>query len=289
MPRVSVVIPVFNGAATIAACLQAVLGQTGHDSDVIVVDDGSSDATVDVVGRFPVRLLRHAANRGAPAARNTGIRAARGEWILFTDSDCIPSRGWLRALLRAVDASAAPDAITAVAGRIMGFPSQAPSARFASLSGHFDTQRQLAHPTFPYAYMANVMYRQAAIEASGGFDETVRVYEAPDFHHQVMARYGGHIIYEPRALVLHRHPDTWRRYWRQQTGYGSGYAAFLRRHSDKFRWSLREEALAWAMVFGYVAAACLPGSRDSSLVRRGRAIKYLAHRLGFGRTYWFGQ
>lgn len=291
MPSVSVIIPVYNGAATIASCLQAVLGQgIGRpDLDVIVVDDGSTDATADVVRSFPVRLLRHEANRGSTAARNTGCRAAQGEWIAFTDSDCVPSRPWLRTLFRAVENSPEPDAVTGAAGRIMGFPSEAPAARFARLTGHLDTERQLAHPTFPYAYMGNVMYRRAAIEAAGAFDETMRVYATPDFHHRVMAAFGGRMLFEPRALVLHRHPETWRRYWRQQKGYGSGYATFLRRHRDRFPWSAWREAGAWGAVGGHLAAACIPGKGDAGLVRRGMAVKHLAQRLGFMQTYWFGR
>lgn len=89
---VSVVIPAFNRAATIAAALHSVQAQTHPDWEAIVVDDGSRDNTAEVVERHGqwdarIRLIRHSANRGAQAARNTGIRHARGSWIAFLDSD----------------------------------------------------------------------------------------------------------------------------------------------------------------------------------------------------------
>jgi hypothetical protein len=90
--RVTVVVPAFNRAATIGAALRSVQAQTDPNWEVVVVDDGSRDETVPIVERFArddprVRVIRHAANRGAQAARNTGVRHARGAWLAFLDSD----------------------------------------------------------------------------------------------------------------------------------------------------------------------------------------------------------
>ncbi len=88
MPLISVVIPAFNRAHCIAGAVGSALAQTFKDYEIIAVDDGSVDSTVDVLGKFgdQVRLIRQE-NRGVSAARNTGIRAARGKWIAFLDSD----------------------------------------------------------------------------------------------------------------------------------------------------------------------------------------------------------
>lgn len=88
--QVSVIVPVFNSEATIQRALDSVVAQTIMDIEIIVVDDASTDGSGDAVTRWAggrVTLLRHPQNRGAAAARNTGIAAARGRWITFLDFD----------------------------------------------------------------------------------------------------------------------------------------------------------------------------------------------------------
>ncbi len=89
-PTVSVIIPVYNGRGTIAAAVKSTLAQSFGDFDVLVVDDGSTDGTCDVVDSIHdprIKLIRHDRHRGAAAARNTGITAAPGTFLAFLDSD----------------------------------------------------------------------------------------------------------------------------------------------------------------------------------------------------------
>src|SRR5262245_38190413 len=91
-PLISVVIPVYNRARIIARALKSVQEQTHQNWEAIVVDDGSTDDTVEIVTDLAqldnrIRVIRQDKNRGAQAARNVGIRAARGEWVAFLDSD----------------------------------------------------------------------------------------------------------------------------------------------------------------------------------------------------------
>ena len=90
--RVSVIIPAYNRAHLIEKAVRSLQSQTVSDWEAVVVDDGSRDNTCAVVEKLAksdprVRLVRHDTNRRAQAARNSGIRAARGEWITFLDSD----------------------------------------------------------------------------------------------------------------------------------------------------------------------------------------------------------
>ena len=89
-PSVSVIIPAYNRAMTIRPAIESVLRQTWDDFELIVVDDGSQDATMDMVRGISdprLRLMANPRNMGAAGARNTGIRAACGDWIAFQDSD----------------------------------------------------------------------------------------------------------------------------------------------------------------------------------------------------------
>jgi glycosyltransferase involved in cell wall biosynthesis len=89
MVTVSVIIPTFNRAKKVTRAISSVLYQTFSDYEVIVVDDGSTDETPEALSRFGRRVnyLPHLTNRGVSAARNTGIRASRGPFIAFLDSD----------------------------------------------------------------------------------------------------------------------------------------------------------------------------------------------------------
>lgn len=90
--RISVVIPAYNREETIINCLDSIVNQTYKPYEIIVVDDGSTDRTVDLVeeyAKFPVKLIKSGKNAGAQAARNIGIKTAQGDWIAFNDSDDI--------------------------------------------------------------------------------------------------------------------------------------------------------------------------------------------------------
>jgi glycosyltransferase involved in cell wall biosynthesis len=280
----SVVVPVYNGADTLKDCLRSLANQNmPRDAyEVIVVDDGSSDLSAEAALQFDVRLLRQE-NGGAAAARNTGMRAATGEWVAFTDADCVASRGWLRALAHAT--TSATENVNCVAGKTLGFKSVTPAARFVDLLGSLDAARHLAHPRYPFAPSGNVAYRRTSLLAVGGYDPRYRSYEACDLH-QRLARLGGRSLYEPAALVFHRHRATWRQYWRQQRSYGQGLAYFMRARADEIGWSLLDELHEWCCIAVKGAVALRPGQNDEALARRGTFVKQLAQRIGFVGTYW---
>ncbi len=89
-PTVSVIIPAYNRAATILRAMQSVLSQTFQDFELIIVDDGSTDSTYDIVkvaSDQRIHVLRHEKNLGAAVARNTGMKIVRGKYIGWLDSD----------------------------------------------------------------------------------------------------------------------------------------------------------------------------------------------------------
>ena len=89
-PKVSVIIPTYNRAHLVGRAIQSVLNQTYQDFEIIVVDDGSTDNTEEIVKSFNderIRYIRHEKNKGAPAARNTGIKLAKGKYIGLLDDD----------------------------------------------------------------------------------------------------------------------------------------------------------------------------------------------------------
>lgn len=111
-PLVSVVVPVFNGSLYLRDALESVFAQTWCEREVIVVDDGSSDASNAIARQFDVHLLAHEQRTGIASARNAGLRAARGEIFAFLDHDDL----WLpQALERHVEAlHSAPDSLSVI-------------------------------------------------------------------------------------------------------------------------------------------------------------------------------
>lgn len=114
-PLVTVIIPVFNRAASLAVALRSVADQTFADWEVVVVDDGSSDGSADVATKVgqqdKVRVIRHDGNLGPSAARNSGIQAARGRYVCFLDSDDSWHPEKLRRQIEAVTADPDPNIV----------------------------------------------------------------------------------------------------------------------------------------------------------------------------------
>src|SRR6476646_11757769 len=95
LPKVSVVVPVYNGEETIKTCVESLVGldYPRDRFEVLIVDNKSTDGTRRVVEKYPVTLLQEAAVQSSYAARNLGVARSSGEIIAFTDADCVPERG----------------------------------------------------------------------------------------------------------------------------------------------------------------------------------------------------
>jgi glycosyltransferase involved in cell wall biosynthesis len=202
--RVSVVVPTYRRPELLDRCLEALAGQDFEPSafEVIVVDDATSEATRRQVegwaGRCApaVRYLPVTATRGPSGARNVGWRSAAGEIIAFTDDDCMPVPGWLRA-----GAAAVAGRVAAATGRVI-----------VPLPAHpTDYQRNEAGLEGAQFVTANCFVRRAALEDLGGFDErfTTAWREDSDLHFRLLERCC-RIVPAPEAVVVHPvRPAPW--------------------------------------------------------------------------------
>jgi GT2 family glycosyltransferase len=202
---VSIIVPTYNGAGRIAACLEALCQQAaGRPVEVLVVDDGSTDSTAQVVGRFPgVRLIRQA-NSGPAAARNRGALEARGSLLLFTDDDCVPTAGWLDAML-------VPFSDTEVVGVKGIYRTRQKSivARFVQVEYEDRYRIMSAVRDIDFVDTYSAGFVRARFLEIDGFDTSFRVACAEDAELSYrMAARGWKLRFHPAAVVYHSHPST---------------------------------------------------------------------------------
>jgi GT2 family glycosyltransferase len=229
---VSVIIPTYNNAPVLRRCLEALERQQGpRPFEVIVVDDGSTDDTQAVCAAFPkVRYLRQE-NRGPAAARNHGVREAGGEIALFTDADCEPEPDWLEEML-------APFEEAEVVGVKGAYRSRQRElvARLVQLE-YEDKYRRMArfrHIDFIDTYAA--AYRRDVFLRYGGFDERYRTASVEDQEFSFRLAADGHkMVFNPRAVVWHRHVRNLSAYLRKKYKIGFWKSFLLRRHPGRVK------------------------------------------------------
>lgn len=207
LPTVAVVVPVRNGEATIRTCIEALLAQDWPREalELIVVDNRSTDATRAVLAEYPVRVLEERGVQSAYAARNRGVAASHGDILAFTDADCVPDRGWVRALAAALQA----DGVGLAAGSIEAWRSERLVERYQAVRA-LRAERAVRHPVLPFAQTANAACPRALFDAVGGFDAACRFGGDLDFCWRVQRRTGMRLVYASAAVVRHRHRTTWR-------------------------------------------------------------------------------
>jgi GT2 family glycosyltransferase len=288
-PLVSVIIPVRNGGDSIRSCLTSLAGvdYPADRREIVVVDNGSTDKTAEIVRGFPVRYVTAFERRGAPAARNAGIRAAQGEILAFTDADCAVTRGWLRAMVQAFEA---PE-VGAVAGEILPYPPKTAAERYASRIRHLSPQKYLARPRLPFAVFANLAFRRTVFDRIGLLDEHLIQGDSTDFCTRFVRGTGLKLAYVPQAIVFHRHRATTWDFLAQQWNYGRGHALLYIKYRDEIPWGWRQTLQAYRDLGRAAGALAASGFRPGRDTRRREEISFryfellkrIAERLGFIR------
>ncbi|PIS09509.1 glycosyltransferase [Candidatus Beckwithbacteria bacterium CG10_big_fil_rev_8_21_14_0_10_34_10] len=218
-PTFSIIVPAFNRKETISLCLNALLKQTyfKDDFEIIVVNNNSTDGTDKIVSKFPVRCLRES-KQGAYAARNKGIKAAQGKWLVFTDSDCIPDKNWLKGFSQYIE----DDKIGCLAGRVIHLKTKTYLDSLIKRSKAVNQKRALSHSFLPFAVTANVAYRREVFQKIGKFDKNLTMSGDMDFSWRMQLETDWKIKYVPQAIVYHRPRQNLKDFLWQIKGYGLG-------------------------------------------------------------------
>jgi mycofactocin system glycosyltransferase len=266
---VTVVIPVRDNVFGLQRLVASLRGLR-----IIVVDDGSSIA-IELEGfaatHADIDVLRHSQSKGPAAARNTGLAACKTDFVAFLDSDVVPRRGWLEALL----GHFCDPTVALVAPRIVGLTqTDHLVGRYEAVRSSLDLgQREapvMPYTTVSYVPSAAIICRSFTLRDVGGFDETLTSGEDVDLCWRLVEA-GARLRYEPIAWVAHDHRTELRSWIARKAFYGGSAAPLSVRHPDKMAplvisgWALA----AWILMaigsgLGYLASlfvAALTGRR----------------------------
>ena len=231
LPKATVVICSYNGASTVEACLRSMRKLNYPDVEVIFVDDGSTDSTQKILRKFPeIRNIQLQKNMGLSYARNVGLEQARGEIIVYTDSDCEADEDWLYYLV-----------LSLVRGTHVGVggPNLIPDegswvADCVGLSPGGPTQVMIDDRTAEHVPGCNMAFYAWALRQVNGFDPQFRM--AGDDVDVIwrLQNLNYSIGFSPAAQVWHYRRNTVKAYLKQQRGYGEAEALLKYKHPDRF-------------------------------------------------------
>jgi GT2 family glycosyltransferase len=236
-PKVSVVVCSYNGAKTLADCLRS-LERLGYpDYEVILVNDGSTDAVPEIARRHPAVRYHEQPNRGLSVARNVGLELATGEIVAYTDDDCFADPDWLYFLVAKLLETGA----SGVGGPNLLPSHDGPVAASVSASPGTPAHVLLDDNVAEHVPGCNMAFWTERLRAIGGFDPVyTKAGDDVDVCWRLQAE-GETIVFAPAAMVWHHRRSTVRAYLKQQRGYGEAEGLLKRKHPEKFQ-GFRAEA-----------------------------------------------
>lgn len=218
---VTVVVPSFARKHALRECLAALAVQEGGPYRTIIVDDGSPEPLAPVCAEFGdwVQCVRQV-NGGPASARNLGARSAAADLLCFTDDDCRPWPGWVKAMMDRHKG----DETLLVGGTVENaLPDNLFAEASQSITDWISRYYEASSDGVAYFTSNNIACSKSGFEAIGGFNETFPLAAGEDRDFAARwRRHGGRLVTAPAAGVDHAHPLTLRRYWKQHYNYGRG-------------------------------------------------------------------
>ena len=203
MKSVAVYIPCHNAENFISGCVEALLTQSIRPSEIIIVNDGSTDRTVEIAEGFPVKIIHLSAHPGLAAARNAAVEASSCEYVASLDADCIPEQTWLEILLKEMEEEEADG----VGGKLVEIHKDRLADRWRAVHQRQNWgEERIVDP--PFLFGCNTLFRKSALANVGFYDTKFRSNgEDVDISNRLREK-GYTLLYEPSAVVKHLKTDT---------------------------------------------------------------------------------
>ncbi|HVB97287.1 MAG TPA: glycosyltransferase [Chloroflexota bacterium] len=254
----SVIVPARNAARTIGECLLSVLSQSLPRElyEIIVVDDGSTDATVRIARSHNVRVIPQPP-LGVAAARNTGARAAKSDILLFVDADCVPALDWIGQMLVPFED---PMVVGAKGAYLTHQEHLLPRLVQVEYEEKYRRLERFDSIDFIDGYSA--AYRRSAFLAAGGFDVSLAAAEDVELSYR-LSKSGQRLVFAPKAHVFHYHGESLHRYATRKLRYGLWRSLVYARHPDKTQGDSHTppELRAQIPLAGFAVGAAVLGIR----------------------------
>jgi len=261
--KASVIIPAYNAQKTMAQCLESMLAQTFNGYEIIVIDDGSTDSTLGIAESFgKVRIARQK-HAGPAVGRNNGAKEAKGEIIIFVDSDCIADKNWLDEML-------APFGNKEVAG-VQGIYKCRQKELIARMTQLEIEERYIKMAKSKFidfigSYSAG--YRRKVFEEMHGFDTSFPMASGEDTDLSFRIQKAGYkMVFNPKAFVFHTHPTTLKKYLKVKFYRAFWRTKIYKKHrgkmvSDSYTSQVMKAqiALLYLLALALLAAPLLPGA-----------------------------
>lgn len=227
---ISIIIPVFNGGNYIMDCLKSLKDQTipGSAYEIIVVDDGSTDHTAEAVKGFDVKYF-YQKNQGPAAARNLGVKMAKGDIVLFIDADCRATKNWIEEMVWPFK----DPEIVGVKG-VYKTGQRELVARFVQVEyeNKYERMKKIKYIDFIDTYSAG--FRKEIFLQYGGFDTSFPTASVEDQEFSFRLAKDGHkMVFQPDAVVYHLHPRNLKRYFRRKFYVAYWKVLVLKKHPQK--------------------------------------------------------
>ncbi|MGC1479387.1 MAG: glycosyltransferase [Chthoniobacterales bacterium] len=225
-PRVSVIVCSYNGAKTLDRCLESLHLVDYPDYEVVLVDDGSTDNTPEIAARHPWVVSIRQTNCGLSVARNVGARAASGEIIAYTDSDCMADPDWLYYLVNTLTSGD----FAGVGGPNISPPAEDWIQACVAAAPGGPSHVLLTDVIAEHIPGCNMAFHKWAFDLVGGFDPEYRkAGDDVDFCWRLQQE-GGNIAFSPSAIVWHYRRFTLKAFRKQQEGYGEAESMLRFKH-----------------------------------------------------------
>jgi glycosyltransferase involved in cell wall biosynthesis len=278
-PKISVVVPVYNSEPTIGKLLESLARQRHPSYEVIILDDGSTDRTLELARSYGWVKAVALARGGPSRARNIGISMATGEYVAFTDGDCVLPPNWLQELERGFIgdeiAGSGGDQISPDDETKMGREIQDIFKLIGFVTGYIKTSDKFIF--VDHNPSCNSIYRKPVLEEIGGFDPELWPGEDVDLDFRI-TRKGYKLTYNPQAVVAHYRPSDLAGFRRMMFRYGRCQGILTRRYGFFRRMQLVPALLA-ALLMVFVALLFI-NPLFAALVPAAMALIWLRFALG---------